>query len=133
MLRMSPRRRTTPVRVLIADDHRLFAEALEAILDGERGLRVVGRAADGQEAIELARTLTPDVVLLDISMPVLDGFEAAAAITKLPEAPAVVMLTGSDAAQDVDRARRAGASGYVTKDAIAARLVSAILAAAGGH
>ena len=130
---MPPPSRTLPVRVLIADDHLLFAEALEGILDGERGLRVVGRAADGQEAIELARALSPDVVLLDISMPVLDGFEAAAAITKLPEPPAVLMLTGSDSAADVDRARRAGASGYVTKDAIAARLVSAILAAAGVH
>jgi two-component system nitrate/nitrite response regulator NarL len=128
---MSPRRRTPQVRVLIADDHRLFAEALEVILDGERGLEVVGRAANGQEAVELASTLSPDVVLLDISMPVLDGFEAAAAITKLPEPPAVLMLTGSDSAQDVDRARRAGASGYVTKDAIAARLVGAILVAAG--
>jgi DNA-binding NarL/FixJ family response regulator len=130
---MPPRRRTPPVRVLIADDHRLFAEALEAILESEHGLRVVGRAADGQEALELASALTPDVVLLDISMPVLDGFEAAAAITKLPAPPAVLMLTGSDSAADVDRARRAGASGYITKDAIAARLVSAILAAAGVH
>src|SRR5215207_3399186 len=98
---MSPRRRTPPVRVLIADDHRLFAEALQVVLDDERELEVVGRAADGREAIDLARALTPDVVLLDISMPVLDGFEAAAAITKLPEPPAVVMLTGSDSAQDV--------------------------------
>jgi DNA-binding NarL/FixJ family response regulator len=130
---MSPRPRTPPVRVLIADDHRLFAEALESILNGERGLDVVGRAANGQEAIELASALTPDVVLLDISMPVLDGFAAASAITKLPQPPAVLMLTGSDSAQDVDRARRAGASGYVTKDAIAARLVSAILTAAGVH
>ena len=130
---MSPRRGTPPVRVLIADDHRLFAEALESILNGERELDVVGRAANGKEAIELASSLTPDVVLLDISMPVLDGFAAASAITKLPQPPAVLMLTGSDSAQDVDRARRAGASGYVTKDAIAARLVSAILTAAGVH
>ncbi|HXH88405.1 MAG TPA: response regulator transcription factor [Gaiellaceae bacterium] len=124
------RREEAPVRVLIADDHRLFAEALEAILDGERELDVVGRAADGREAIELARSLEPDVVLLDISMPVVDGFEAAAAIAKLPHRPAVLMLTGSNSAQDVDKARRAGANGYVTKDAIAARLVDAILEAA---
>lgn len=119
-----------PVRILIADDHRLFAEALEAILTGEKGFEVVGRAADGREAIEQAETLSPDVVLLDISMPVLDGFEAAAAIAKLPHRPAVVMLTGSSAAQDVDRARRVGADGYVTKDSIAARLVDAIREAA---
>ena len=126
------RRRPAPVRVLIADDHRLFAEVLEVVLGSEAGLTVVGRASDGGEAVALARSLEPDVVLLDISMPVLDGFEAAAEITKLPGKPAIVMLTGSGAAQDVDRARRVGASGYVTKDAISARLVDAILTAAGG-
>ena len=118
------------VRVLIADDHRLFAEALEAILSSEERLDVVGRAADGREAVELAGALEPDVVLLDISMPVLDGFAAAAELARLPRGPAVVMLTGSNAPQDVDRARRVGARGYVTKDAIAARLVDAIFEAA---
>jgi DNA-binding NarL/FixJ family response regulator len=121
---------TTPVRVLIADDHRLFAEALEAVLSTEQRIQVVGRAADGSEAVELARELTPDVVALDISMPVMDGFEAAAAMERLDRPPAILMLTGSNAPEDVDRARRAGAKGYITKDAIAARLVDAILAAA---
>ena len=69
-----------PVRVLIADDHRLFAEALEAVLSSEPRIEVVGRASDGGEAVELARQLEPDLVILDISMPVLDGFEAAAAL-----------------------------------------------------
>jgi DNA-binding NarL/FixJ family response regulator len=124
-------RRSPPVRVLIADDHRLFAEALLAILATEERITVVGRAADGFEAVELARTLRPDVVALDISMPVMDGFEAAAALEKLEHPPAVLILTGSNSAQDIDRARRAGVKGYVTKDAIAARLVEAILAAAG--
>jgi DNA-binding NarL/FixJ family response regulator len=127
---MAPRRRSSRVRILIADDHRLFAEALQAILGDEPGFEVVGRAADGREAIDLARSLRPDVVLLDISMPVLDGFEAAAAIGKLPHRPAVLMVTGSSSAHDVDRARRVGADGYVTKDAIAARLVDAIREAA---
>lgn len=121
---------TSTVRVLIADDHRLFAEALAAILDADPRLEVVGRAADGREAVELAKELEPDVVLLDISMPVLDGFGAAAELAQLPHRSAVVMLTGSSASQDVDRARRVGARGYVTKDAIAARLVDAILEAA---
>jgi two-component system, NarL family, nitrate/nitrite response regulator NarL len=120
-----------PVRVLIADDHRLFAEALQAILATEERIVVVGRAADGLEAVELARTLRPDVVALDISMPVMDGFEAAAELEKLEHAPAVLILTGSNSPQDIDRARRAGVKGYVTKDAIAARLVDAILAAVG--
>jgi len=121
----------TPVRVLIADDHRLFAEALEAVLSSEARIEVVGRASDGGEAVELARKLEPDLVVLDISMPVLDGFEAAAELERLENPPAVLMLTGSSAPEDVDRARRAGAKGYITKDAIAARLVDAILAAAG--
>ena len=121
----------TPVRVLIADDHRLFAEALEAVLSSETRIEVVGRAADGGEAVELARRLEPDVVALDISMPVMDGFEAAEQMERLTHPPAILMLTGSNAPEDVDRARRAGAKGYITKDAIAARLVDAILAAAG--
>ena len=119
-----------PVRVLIADDHRLFAEALEAVLSTEERIQVVGRAADGGEAVELARVLKPDVVALDISMPVLDGFEAAAQLERLERPPAILMLTGSNAPEDVDRARRAGVKGYITKDAIAASLVDAILQAA---
>jgi DNA-binding NarL/FixJ family response regulator len=118
------------VRVLIADDHRLFAEALEVVLSTEERIEVVGRAADGEEAVALARTLQPDVVALDISMPVMDGFEAAALLEQFDDPPAVLMLTGSSASEDVDRARRAGAKGYITKDAIAASLVDAILAAA---
>ena len=120
-----------PVRVLIADDHRLFAEALEAVLLSEPRIEVVGRAADGAEAVELARKLQPDVVALDISMPVMDGFEAAAELDRFERPPAILMLTGSNAPEDVDRARRAGVKGYITKDAIAANLVDAILDAAG--
>ena len=120
----------TPVRVLIADDHRLFAEALEAVLSSEERIEVVGRAADGGEAVELARRLQPDLIVLDISMPVLDGFEAVAELEQLERPPSVLMLTGSSSPDDVDRARRAGVKGYITKDAIAASLVDAILAAA---
>ena len=121
---------TPPVRVLIADDHRLFAEALEAVLATEERIEVVGRAADGEEAVALARTLHPDVVALDISMPVMDGFEAAEQLELLEDPPAVLMLTGSSAPEDVARARAVGVKGYITKDAIAASLVDAILAAA---
>ena len=121
---------TSPVRVLIADDHLLFAEALEAVLSSEERIEVVGRAADGEEAVALARQLQPDVVALDISMPVMDGFEAAALLERFEDPPAVLILTGSNAPEDVDRARRAGAKGYITKDTIAASLVDAILAAA---
>ena len=100
------------------------------MLATEERIEVVGRAADGEEAVALARQLQPDVVALDISMPVMDGFEAAAELETFERPPAVLMLTGSNAPEDVDRARRVGAKGYITKDAIAASLVDAILAAA---
>ena len=116
-----------PLRVLIADDHRLFAEALEAILGTDERIEVVGQASDGGQAVELARELGPDVVLMDVSMPVLDGFEATREIRAGSDDVHVLMLTGSNSRADVDRARKAGAAGYVTKDRIAAELVEAIL------
>jgi DNA-binding NarL/FixJ family response regulator len=116
-----------PLRVLIADDHRLFAEALEAILTTDERIEVVGQAGDGEQAVELARTLGPDVVLMDVSMPVLDGFEATREIRSASEDVRVLMLTGSNSRADVDRSREAGASGYVTKDRIASELVAAIV------
>jgi two-component system, NarL family, nitrate/nitrite response regulator NarL len=119
------------IRVLIADDHRLFAEALEAILAGESAIEVVGRARNGAEAIELALELEPDVILMDISMPVMDGVDATRRIREVRPEACVLMLTGSNAAADVDRSREAGAAGYVTKDRIASELVEAILDAAG--
>jgi two-component system nitrate/nitrite response regulator NarL len=115
------------IRVLIADDHRLFAEALEAILGGDERISVVGHASDGQEAVNLVKQLTPDVVLMDISMPVLDGIEAAQAIREEVHEASILMLTGSNSRADVDRARAAGAAGYVTKDRIAAELIDAIV------
>jgi two-component system nitrate/nitrite response regulator NarL len=121
------RRVSERVRVLIADDHRLFAQALEAILSTDTRIEVAGHARDGAEAVDLALRLDPDVVLMDISMPVMDGFEATRRIREhLPRA-CVLMLTGSNARSDVDRARQVGAAGYVTKDRIAAELVNAIL------
>jgi two-component system, NarL family, response regulator len=119
------------VRVLIADDHRLFAEALEAILAGEDRIEVVAHARDGREAVELWQEHKPDVTLMDIAMPVLDGLAATRAIRKLDDSARILMLTGSNARVDVDRARQAGAAGYVTKDRIAAELIDAIIEVAG--
>ena len=121
------KRKPQPLRVLIADDHRLFAEALEAILATDERIEVVGQASDGGQAVELARRLDPDVVLMDVSMPVLDGFEATREIRAASDEVHVLMLTGSNSRADVDRSREAGASGYVTKDRIASELVSAIV------
>lgn len=119
------------VRVLIADDHRLFAEALEAILSGDDRIELVGLAGDGEEAVRLAEERRPDVILMDISMPLMDGIDAAKKIKAADDEVSILMLTGSNARSDVDRARQAGAAGYVTKDRIAAELVEAILEVAG--
>jgi two-component system nitrate/nitrite response regulator NarL len=115
------------IDVLIADDHSLFAEALQAILGTDRRFKVVGLARDGKEAVQLASSLDPDIVLMDISMPVMDGFEATRRLREHDPEACVLMLTGSNARVDVDKARKAGASGYVTKDRIAAELIDAIL------
>jgi two-component system nitrate/nitrite response regulator NarL len=121
---------TAPLDVLIVDDHELFAETVEALLSGERTIRVVGRAPNGEEGTRLAAVLKPDVVLMDISMPVVDGFEAARRIREMLPETCVLFLTGSDAPADVEEAQRAGASGYITKDRIASELIDAIYAAA---
>lgn len=119
------------IRVLIADDHRLFADALEAILAMDGRFEVVGKAHDGEEAVRLAGTTKPDVVLMDIAMPRVDGVEATKRIRKRRKSTAVLMLTGSNARSDIDRARQAGAAGYVTKDRIASDLVEEIVQLAG--
>jgi two-component system nitrate/nitrite response regulator NarL len=116
-----------PIRVLIADDHRLFAEALDAILVADERIEVVAYAADGEEAVELAGELTPDVVLMDLSMPAMDGIEATEKLRANGSDARILMLTGSNSREDVDRARKAGAAGYVTKDRIAAELIDAIV------
>jgi DNA-binding NarL/FixJ family response regulator len=120
------------VNVVIADDQRLFAEALEAILSTDGRITVVGRAADGRAAVELVREWKPDVVLMDIAMPVMDGIDATRAIRDESPQTRVIVLTGSAATHDVSRARAAGAAGYVTKDQIAGDLVRAILDAVEG-
>jgi DNA-binding NarL/FixJ family response regulator len=119
------------IRVLIADDHRLFAQALEAILATDDRLLVAGQASDGAEAVQLTLSLDPDVVLMDIAMPVMDGLQATRQIRKQRPKACVLMLTGSNSKTDVDRAREAGAAGYVTKDRIAAELIDAILEVVG--
>ena len=115
------------VRVLIADDHLLFAEALESILSTDERFEVVALARDGREAVDRGLELRPDIVLMDISMPVLDGFDATRLLLEEWPGARVLMLTGSNARADVDRARQLGAVGYVTKDRIASELIDAML------
>ena len=119
-----------PTRVLITDDERLFVDALELILAADPRIEVVGRALDGDQAITLARELDPDIVLIDLSMPGIDGFAAIAAIVAEKATRRVVVLSGSADPVDVERALAAGASRYLTKDQIADELVPGVLAAA---
>jgi DNA-binding NarL/FixJ family response regulator len=113
------------VRVLVADDEPLFVEMVRAMLTAE-GIDVVGTAQDGKEAVEKTLALTPDVTLMDISMPVLDGIEATRRIRDHVPTACVLVLTGSTALTEVDRARKAGAAAFLSKDRIAAELVSTI-------
>jgi DNA-binding NarL/FixJ family response regulator len=116
-----------PVRVLIADDEPLFVETVEALLAGDERVEVVGTAANGEQAVELATALTPDVTLMDISMPVLDGIEATRRIRERVPNASVLVLTGSSISADVDRARQAGVAAFLTKDRLGTQLVNAIL------
>ena len=115
-----------PLTVVIADDHDLFAESVRAFLSTERSIDVVGRAANGEEAARLVAEVKPDVVLMDISMPVMNGFEAARKIRDAVPDTCVLFLTGSNSPADVAEARASGGAGYLTKDRIASELVNAI-------
>jgi DNA-binding NarL/FixJ family response regulator len=121
-----------PIRVLIADDQQLLRAGFRVILQSEPDIDVVGEAEDGVEAIAQARSLRPDVVLMDIRMPRLDGLSATEHLSKLPDGPRVVVLTTFDQNEYVVRALRAGAYGFLLKDAPTSRLIAAVRAAAGG-
>jgi DNA-binding NarL/FixJ family response regulator len=126
---------TVSIRVAIADDHALVRAGFRALLEAEPGLEVVGEASDGAEAIELARTEAPDVVLMDIRMPGTDGVAATSQITSQQTAvrPArVLILTTFDLDEYVYAALRAGASGFLLKDTPPAELLAAIRIIASG-
>jgi len=125
---LSPR-----VRVLIADDEKLFGNALELILASDARIDVVGRALDGRQAVLLARELDPDVVLLDLSMPGVTGFQAIEEMLVENGGRRVVVLSGSADPDDRERARAAGAVGYLTKERIADDLVPEVIQAAERH
>jgi DNA-binding NarL/FixJ family response regulator len=116
------------LRVLVADDQEIVRTGLAMLLDSRPGIEVVGVAADGREAVTLARALRPDVCLLDIRMPVLDGIEATRLLQPIP----VVVITTFDLDEHVYAALRAGARGFLLKESGAALLDQAVHAAASG-
>jgi two-component system response regulator NreC len=125
--------RNGTIRVLLCEDHTLFREGLRAILAQHPGIQVVGEARNGREAVEAARRLAPDVVLMDIEMPEMSGLDATASITAAKLSCRVLILTLYDDEEVVARCLDAGAMGYVLKDAPSSELVHAIEALHRGH
>ena len=124
---------TEPVRVLLVDDQALFREALSTLLEVRPEIEVVGEAGDGAEALRQAASTRPDVVLMDLRMPVLDGIAATRRLrTEQPDVK-VLALTTFDGDEEVFAALRAGAVGYLLKDVSGERLVEAVVAAARGE
>jgi DNA-binding NarL/FixJ family response regulator len=119
------------IRVLVADDHQLMREGTAALIGADERIEVVGLARDGREAIALAERRRPDVVLLDLNMPVVGGLEACARLGEL--GAEVLMLTVSEEEPDLYAALRVGAAGYLTKDVPPAELIEAVLAVARGE
>jgi DNA-binding NarL/FixJ family response regulator len=118
-------------RVLVVDDEALLRTAFSALIEAEEDLEVVGVACDGRQAVELAASLAPDVVVMDVRMPVMDGIEATRQITR--EGPRVLILTTFDLDEYVFEALRAGASGFALKSRPLEELLSGIRTVAGGE
>ena len=126
-MELAPDPQQGPARVLIADDEPLFVETGQALLASDDRVEIVGTASNGHDAVDLAVALDPDVTLMDISMPMLDGIEATRRIREQLPGACVLVLTGSSISADVDRARQAGVAAFLTKDRIGTQLVDAIL------
>ncbi|MFC8518257.1 response regulator [Streptomyces sp. NPDC057257] len=123
---------SSPIRVLIADDQQMVRQGFTVLLNTQPGIEVVGQAVDGQEAVDHVRELSPDVVLMDIRMPELNGIEATRRITGERPDIRVLVLTTFDLDEYVYEALRAGASGFLLKDASAEKLAEAVRVVAAG-
>jgi len=124
-------KREGATRILLVDDHAMVRQGLRGILDGYQDLQVIGEAADGHEAVELAQALSPDVVVMDVNLPKIDGVEATKLIKAQRPSTVVIGLSVHQASQIQHMFKEAGAAGYVTKDAAADSLHEAIISATG--
>lgn len=122
----------SPIRLLIADDHELVRDGIRARLESHRDIQIVGEAADGMEAIEMAKELKPDLLMLDINMPQLNGLEAAAQLSETGPPCRILMLSLYDNPEYVQRARVLGTNGYLLKDVSQDEMIDAIKQAAEG-
>ena len=121
------------VRAVVVDDHPVVRDGLVAMLGADPGIEVVGSAEDGSAVVDLVRRTDPDVILMDIRMPGLNGLDATRAVFSMPgDHPRIIMLTTFDADEYVFSALRAGASGFLLKDATAEDLITAVRVVAGG-
>lgn len=116
------------IRVLLADDHRVIRDALRYLLEAQGDIQVVGMAANGEEALELSKLSCPNVVVMDISMPRMDGIEATKRICECCPETRVAVLTFYNTTKHIQEALQAGASGYLLKDSASHELVAAIRA-----
>ena len=123
---------TATLRVIVADDQDLVRAGLATVLDAEPDIEVVGAASDGAQAVALAEALAPDVVVMDVRMPVMDGIQATRAIVTSPEAPRVLVVTTFDLDELVAEAIAAGASGFLLKDAGRAQIAEGVRVVAAG-
>jgi DNA-binding NarL/FixJ family response regulator len=121
-----------PVRIVVVDDHGIVREGLVALLNRQEGMTVIGSASTGRAAIQAAERLKPDIVIMDLMLPDLNGIDATERILSANLATQVIALSASHTTEHVSRALRAGARGYVVKDARGAELVEAVKAVASG-
>jgi DNA-binding NarL/FixJ family response regulator len=120
------------IQVVVADDQGMVRSGFSVLLNAQPDIEVIGEAVNGKEAITMATSLQPDVILMDVRMPVLDGLQATREITALPDPPKVLVLTTFDLDDYVYEALRAGASGFLLKDASARELADAVRLVAAG-
>jgi DNA-binding NarL/FixJ family response regulator len=123
----------TTVRVLVVDDHPLFRQGVLFTLGRQPDLMIVGEGENGRQAVQMAEQMKPDVLLLDITMPEMDGLQAAAEVMRVSPQTNIVMLTASEEGDDLMVAMKAGALGYVVKGAGAGEIVQAVMAASRGE
>ena len=123
----------SPTRIVVVDDHEVIRTAFGGLLDTQPDFTVIATAADGAAAVRICRERRPDIVIMDVRMPVMDGIEATRLIVAQPASPRILMLTTFDLDEHIYDALAAGASGFLLKDVSAERLFDAVRIVAGGE
>ncbi len=122
-----------PIRVVLADDHPVMRTGIRSLLNAKKDIQVIGEASNGQEAVDLVKTLKPDVLVLDIEMPVLDGIETARTLRKIGTHTCILVLSSYAEKDYIRLVLEQGVSGYLIKDEAPGRIVEAVRRVAGGE